>query len=263
MITSKKNLIVNVGLILLILLMASCQDERTTVLDNTSIQFTANYSDGLNGGRILVGDVQLEDFMIFVEEIELEADDDSPNNNGSSGSGNTNDDDNPGSDDDEDDKYADLEWKGPFELTLLQNGQPMNIPLPSGDLPNKKYKELEVEFIPNPNSSSAMYGHSLHLTGSIDGTPFIFWSDQAFEWEIEFPTEIGIEDVRSTLIKVQFELQRLIDPAQGGIDLSQVKDGNGNGIIEIGPGDPDGNNQIFSVMIEKLRDFAHAERDDD
>ncbi|MDX5428443.1 MAG: hypothetical protein LPK46_08720, partial [Bacteroidota bacterium] len=78
MITSKKNLIVNVGLILLILLMASCQDERTTVLDNTSIQFTANYSDGLNGGRILVGDVQLEDFMIFVEEIELEADDDSP-----------------------------------------------------------------------------------------------------------------------------------------------------------------------------------------
>ncbi|MDX5428441.1 MAG: hypothetical protein LPK79_10100, partial [Bacteroidota bacterium] len=78
MITSKKNLIVNVGLILLILLMASCQDERTTVPDNTSIQFTANYSDGLNGGRILVGDVQLEDFMIFVEEIELEADDDSP-----------------------------------------------------------------------------------------------------------------------------------------------------------------------------------------
>jgi hypothetical protein len=42
------------------------------------------------------------------------------------------------------------------------------------------------------------------------------------------------------------------------IDLSNAADGNENGIIEIYPGDPDGNNDLADLLWDRLEDIIEA-----
>ncbi len=108
-----------------------------------------------------------------------------------------------------------------------------------------------------------MYGKSIRIEGTINGTPFIFWSDEEIEIEIEFEELVYLDEVSRAVLTVSFDLSSLFNPAVGGIDITSATDGNQNGIIEIYPGDPDGNSNLAEQILEKIELIAEAYEDMD
>ena len=195
-------------------------------------------------GKSLNADVILTDFRMNLKEFELEMDYENE------------DDDNEGSDNEQwnDDGYFDyedeIELEGPFELDLLA-GQVSFI---SAEIPNGIYEELEFKFDESTDPNSDLFGKSILIQGTINGTPFIFWHNFEDEVEVDFEDsqiDIVIQNNANGLI-LNFDLS-LVFNVTSGVDLSQATDGNDDGVIEISPIDEDGNNAIAQAIRNNIK----------
>lgn len=229
-----------------VLLFSCGKDEMNS---NAVIKFESIYQTAKSApfyGSLSEG-VVIEGFKINIEEIEIEFDDDDPMF-------------------ESDSTYSDFEFKGPFEVDLMEDGNPLEATILNNvSLPEAAYEEIEFSFDENENPTSEMYGKSILITGTLEGIPFIFLTDEEFEVEIEFEELVYIDDASNAILTVQFDLGTLFSPEAGGVDLGQAADGNGDGVIEIYPGDPDGNSDLAELILEKMEDIIEAfeERDDD
>ncbi len=220
--------------------LASCEKEEDLTDGNAALKFKGVYNSNMKTKSSASG-VIVESFTINIEEIEFEFDDDNDN------SGLT---------------YSEIKLKGPFEIDLVKDGQGQVVTLFNDlNLPETGYDEIEFEFDKNENPISEMYKKTVLVKGTINGTPFIFFTDEEFEMEIEFEDPVDLSEVESAIIMVSFDVQALFDPAQGGIDLSNAQDGNGNGIIEIYEDDPDGNEDLAEKIEDRLEDIIEAFED--
>ncbi|MFT5942696.1 MAG: hypothetical protein ACI9AV_001210 [Sediminicola sp.] len=195
-------------------------------------------------GKSLNSDVTITDFRMNLSEFELEMDDDNEE------------DDTEDSDNEQwnDDGYFDfedeIELEGPFELDLLA-GQVSFI---SVEIPNGIYEELEFKFDESTDPNSDLFGKSVLIQGTVNGTPFIFWHNFEDEVEVDFEDsqlDIVIQNNTNELI-LNFDLSLVFD-VTSGVDLSQAADGNGDGIIEISPIDQDGNNAIAQSIKNNIK----------
>jgi hypothetical protein len=219
----------------------SCEKDDGLKDGNTALKFKGVYNSTMPTKSSALTGVAIESFTINIEEIEFEFDDDN-NNNGLT--------------------YSEIKLKGPFEIDLVKDGQGQVVTLINGlNLPETGYDEIEFEFDKNENPISEMYKKTVLIKGTINGTPFIFFTDEEFEMEIEFEDPVDLSEVESAVIMVSFDVQALFDPAQGGIDISNAKDGNGNGIIEIYEDDPDGNEDLAEKIEDRLDDIIEAFED--
>jgi hypothetical protein len=193
-------------------------------------------------------DLEITEFLVNVSEFELELDDDDFES----------DDDDDMEDDDfwDDDGFLDsddeIELQGPFELNLLE-GQ---ITFINTQVPNGRFEELEFEFDASTDSQSDLFGKSILIRGSFQGTPFEFWHDFEDELEVDFDDpslDIVISGSAESLV-VDFDLSLLFNSSLG-IDLTQAQDGNDDGLIEISPTDQDGNNALANQIKEKIKDI--------
>lgn len=187
--------------------------------------------------------VVIESFKINIGEIELEFHDDQFIS------------DSIGYDDE-------IELKGPFEVDLIKNGDALVTTIVSNvELPPAGYEEIEFEFKKSKNSISEMYQKTVLVKGTINGVPFIFWTDEEFEVEIEFEDDVYVDEATLAVVTVSFNIASLFDPAMGGINIAIATDGNGNGIIEIYDGDPDGNEELADRIEDRLDDIIEAFED--
>ncbi len=235
-----KNLKTLFGFILLFLVMASCSnDENVSSTNQLRLKASATYSPSANrnnSGKLMNSDVVLSSFKINIKEIEFEF-------------AEINDDDNDDSDDDGffdgDDEF---ELNGPFELDLLNQSEIIT----TVTVPNGTYEEVEFKLDKSNNSASSMNNKSIEITGTINGTPFVFWHDVEEEFEIDY------EDANQNLVinnnsydlVFSFDLNQVLNQ----VDLSNATDNNGNGIIEINPNDNDGNQSLANLLKEKIED---------
>ncbi len=197
------------------------------------IYASANYSptgDRNNATSATV--VELSRFLVNFEEIELEYDEIF-----------------------EDDPYYDsdddIELKGPFEVDMLS---PDPVEILNIAVPNGRLEEIEFEFDKSEDPDSDLFKKSMLMDGTINGVPFVFWHDFEDEIELEFDEDNGnsliINDENNILIS--FNLNGVLDPTLG-VDLSEAVDGNGDGIIEISPVDPDGNQALAAAMKRAIK----------
>ncbi|QBZ98275.1 hypothetical protein [Flavobacterium sangjuense] len=259
-----KNLKILIVLIGLFFLITSCSSESSAGYGTMRVIGKATYTNpaaGRNTTTTLNNDVVLTSFKINVNEISFkyaESDDDDDNENG--------DNDNDNGDDDHDgffDGDDEVELNGPWELDLLNQIAPVT----TVSVPNGTYEEVELELGKNLVSTSPLYNKTVEIRGTINGIPFVFWHD--FEQDLE----IDYEDAGQNLVVsnnsfdlvFNFDLNQLLSE----VDLSAAVDGNGNGIIEIGPNDTDGNNALALTLNEHLGDCGemeggeHEDGDDD
>lgn len=220
---------------LLVVVAVSCKQDPMD--GKTTIAFTAKYNPT---GKVQAG-VTLDAFIINIEEVEIEYDED---------------DDTYG----DDDVYDDIELAGPFTVNLLDNGASMTAVLANVNLPAGVYDEIEFEIDDVEDAQSPMYDKSIEVTGEIDGTPFIFYTDEEYEIEVEFEngTALTIDLAKDVILNVEFDLTQLFGTASGSIDLSQAKDGNGDGLIEIHYNDPDGNQGLADLIEDAIDDIIYS-----
>ncbi|TXK74500.1 DUF4382 domain-containing protein [Mesonia sp. HuA40] len=209
-----------------------------------TIKSTANYSG--ETARNANG-VVLNSFMVNFKEIELEyAEGDS---NGS-------------------DLYFDsedeVELRGPFEVDLLAQN---SVSLTTVNVPNGVYEEVEFEFDKSEDNNSALFGKSMQLEGSINGTPFVFWHDFDEEIEVDYEdqgTNLVIDGNSSELV-INFDLDAVVG-INGLVDLSIATDLDGDGTITISPQDQDGNQALAAALksaIEAQIELMDDMYDDD
>jgi hypothetical protein len=228
--------------IILALVFISCEKEKQGGLTlkfsgsapSKSLAIKSDHADAV---------VVIESFKINIGEIELEFHDDQFIS------------DSIGYDDE-------IELKGPFEVDLIKNGDALVTTIVSNvELPPAGYEEIEFEFKKSKNSISDMYQKTVLVKGTINGVPFIFWTDEEFEVEIEFEDDVYVDEATLAVVTVSFNIASLFDPAMGGINIANATDGNGNGIIEIYDGDPDGNEELADRIEDRLDDIIEAFED--
>lgn len=233
-----KNKKILLSLLAVIFTAVSCSDDSNDSSngpDNLTIQAKANYSG--NNGR-MDGAVSISEFKINLKEIEFELDEDYY--------------------DEDDDDYGDgyygdddeFELTGPFEIDLL-SGQTT---ITTINIPNGVYEEVEFKMHRNRNSSSDLYNKSIQIKGTIGTTPFIFWHNVEEDFEIDYEDagqNLIISDNTATIV-FEFDL----DAVLANVDLSSANDGNGDGLIEISPNDPDGNQGLANTIKEKIKEYT-------
>ncbi len=203
-------------------------------------------------GKAVSADVDVTDFRMNLKEFKLELDVEDPGDD-------YQDDENDNWDDDGlYDFEDDIKLAGPFELDLMA-GQVsfMNASLPVGN-----FEEVKFKFDAGTDASSDLFGKSVLIKGTIQGTPFIFWHDFEDEVEVDFedPTfDIAITQTPEGIV-IEFDLSQVFDSV-AGVDLTQANDGNMDGTIEISPKDEDGNNALAQLIREAIK--SHIDLLDD
>lgn len=207
---------------------------------NAALKFQGVYNQSPIKKSAALNDVVIESFTINVKEIEFEFDDDNDDN------GLT---------------YSEIKLKGPFEIDLVKDGRAKVVTLINNlNLPEKGYDEIEFEFDKNENPKSDMYKKTVLIKGTINETPFIFYTDEEFDMEIEFEDPFNLSEVESVIVTVSFNVDELFNSSI--LDITTAKDGNKNGIIEIYENDPDGNEDLANEIEELLDDIIEAFEDE-
>lgn len=233
--------------------LGACSDDAENPNSSVSIiaKASVNGSTSSNSGARMLSGVVLDEFKINIRKIEFEYEE-------------------PELESDAEEEawenvYEDVKLKGPFEVNLLsESGASLSQLLTSTSIPNGNFEEIEFSLHKNEDPASALYGKSAYASGSINGTPFVFWHNTDEEFEIDFEDVNRNIELRGQPLEViiNFNLGLLFDTVNG-IDISGATDGNGDGIIEISPKDEDGNNELADILKDAIEDATDLIDDQD
>ena len=236
-------------LTLALLLGLSCSNDGTDPnAGKLSISANSTFTNltKSSSNRVAAGNVVIEDFKLNISRFELEVDIEDDNYH---------EDQNEHWDDDGFYDYEDeIELMGPYELDLM-SGQ---ISILNVDVPNGVYDELKFKFDVSTDPLSDLFGKSVLIQGTIDGTPFIFWQDFDDEVEVDFEDpqfDISVSQGAQGIV-INFDLGQILDSVNG-VDLTLANDGNQDGTIEISPEDPDGNNNLAEALRHKIKEYIN------
>ncbi len=166
---------------------------------------------------------------------------------------------------DKEDHECEITFEGPFLIDIVSPEALTGLLLGNFPLPSAFYDEIELDIAPSGDMGNKLIGgRSVYVSGKIGEKPFQLWTNFQAELEIEFPGKKNINlsrDDASLWIKIS--LDRILSNL-ATMDLSNSADGNGNGIIEIGHDDKDGNNALAVKLFNSFNGcFEMDDQDDD
>lgn len=232
-----KKLQLILGIIGLFIIMNSCSNDDNNLQNQMKVFAKGTYTTESNKTGFPSNIIVLTSFKINVDQLTLKYYTENDDDNGETGR-------NDGGHD-----YKKVTVTGPWELDLLNQ----TTVITTVSVPNGTYKEAELELSKSLAENSLIFNKTVEIAGTINGMPFIFWHD--FEQKLKLKYSHGNESViinnNSFDLVFNFDLNQLMDM----IDLSAAVDGDGDGIIEIGPDDTDGNNELATLINQH---FGHC-----
>ena len=146
-----------------------------------------------------------------------------------------------------------IELKEPRIITLVSEGEAQTAIIAEGNLQHGLYSEAEFSYHKNLSveTSDEMYGKSIRVKGTHNGVPFMCWTDDENDVEIEFEGE-GVNVTDKGEIYITFYINKVVNE----IDFSLAVDGNADGTIEIGPEGVDGNAALYAAIQAGLKGMA-------
>ena len=246
-----KNVKTILSMLVLMLLIASCSKDSNTTSQN-KINLSAKATYLASAGRTanaLTTNVVLTSFKINIKKIEFKLSEATSNDDNTSDDNGNGDNDNDGYYDGDDE----VKLKGPWELDLLSQSAPVT----SVTIANGTYDEVEFKLNKSKVTTSPLFNKTLEIRGTINGTPFVFWHDFEQDFSIDYAdsNQSLVINNNSYDLVFNFDLNQWI----ANIDLSTAVDGDGDGIIEIGPNDTDGNNGLANILNEDLEHATELE----
>ena len=250
-----KNLKTLIGIIVLLIMMVSCSNDSSSTTSKMRIIGKATYSNPAKTNTTLsplTSGVVLTSFKINIKEIEFEI---------AEGNEDGEDNDSDNDSDDNDDGVYDGEDEvglfGPWELDLLNQTTPVT----TVNIANGTYEEVKFKLNKSLDSSSELFNKTVEIRGTINGTPFVYWHNFESEFEIDY------EDTAQNLVVSNGSFDLIIninmDEVLSNVDLTSAVDGDGDGIIEIGPDDTDGNNALAQQLNDEMDDATDMDDDQD
>ncbi len=159
---------------------------------------------------------------------------------------------------------SEQEMEGPFVLTLMKDSVLQDSAITSIVMPAGTYDKVEFKLTLNTTLpvEHPLYHHSLYISGSVNSKPFVLWQNAEESVKIEFPdTSAMVVGGDLFNLFIDFHTNRIVDGLIAcGIDMAV--DGNGNGIIEIGPNDPDGNQAIAIAALHYFKNSFDLDNDE-
>ncbi|MBX7124432.1 MAG: hypothetical protein K1X47_01960 [Cyclobacteriaceae bacterium] len=157
-----------------------------------------------------------------------------------------------------DDKETHL--KGPFVVDLLDAGAFIDQVITTVDVPNASYEKISFKLA--PGTTGDMAGKSILITGKIDTTQFIFWSDARDRFGVKFADSTSLSTSGAALeLAIHMEMDKIFSKLNGGVDFTKLKDGNNDGIITIDPLNTDGNGDYVRYIIRLLLKRSYCKRE--
>jgi hypothetical protein len=233
-------------LALLALVISSCTNDSTSG-GNVTLKASAVSSTGktsLTARTAATSTVVITDFKINIGKIKFETDmEDAMHST--------------------DPKHDDIKLNGPFLLDLLDPNLTLSPFITSLNVPNARYEEIEFKF-EKSTLIGEMSGKTYLIKGTINGKPFIIWSDKDAELEMDFEDhnkDFTINGNDMTLnIKIHLDtlMARLTTLANQGLLI----DSDGDGVIEITTGSDDSHNDIGNLLKDLLEKETHLDDKD-
>lgn len=135
-------------------------------------------------------------------------------------------------------------------LTLIAEGNSRTEVIAQGETPNGNYTEVMFNLYKNTNagSNSEMQDKCLLIMGEAEGKPVKVWMEAEKQLRAAAESSQGHEIDGNSELTIVFDMEQMFS----GVDMSTALDANGDGTIEIGPGDADGNTAIYSQVESNI-----------
>ena len=227
-------LLILVGIIV-VFIIQSCSTNDPSAVGAVNLKVKSEGNTTINTGGRLAGTVEITDFKISIRDVSFKnEDDDAPNFD-----------------------TTDVKFRGPYQLDLLNGGDPLTETIGNAEIPNGTYQEIRFKFHKDEAlaSTDKLFDRSIYLAGTIDGVPFEMWHDTSENLDVGRSTGVTVQDNQVSLTVV-FTVDQFLESLHV-IDLTTAVDGNSDGLIEINTNDPDGNEEIADLLKENIKEAAN------
>jgi hypothetical protein len=217
------------------LLISSCSKDNDD--DSTVGKVTLKASSTITASRSAKGTppaVVLSDFKVNIGSIKLHLDEDS-----------------------NDSIEDNIRLKGPFLLDLLDLNQSISQFITTVNVPNGKYEKVKFKFVRSAVPGD-MLGKTFSIKGKVYDKDFIIWSQKELHLKIDFEDDDDIVlNNNDVLLNIKIKLDAIIKKISELDALDAIKDGNGDGVIEISTTEVDGNKKLGDLIRVLLESNCH------
>jgi hypothetical protein len=231
--------------ILVALAMSSCSNSSSTS-GNVSLKASAVSATGKTSStaRTAASTVVITDFKVNIGNIKLETDMEDMMH-------------------DKDPMHEDVKLMGPFLLDLLDPNKPLSQFITSVDVPNAKYEEIKFNFTKSLIAGD-LEGKTFLIKGTINDKPFVIWSAEDIELEMDFidPTKDFAVNDNSVALNIKIQLDALMAKITTLANQGLLLDTDGDGIIEITTGLDDGHSILGHQIKDLLENETHLDDKD-
>lgn len=152
---------------------------------------------------------------------------------------------------------------GPFVIDLASTQAEKGLLLGATAIPAAAYEDIEFEFdVCRDSKYPELVGHSVYVSGSVNGKPFVITTNENWEVEIDFEDHSNfVFSGDPQKLFIDFNLYQVLNTL-AQIDFAAASDKNQNGVIEINPSDLDGNANLCDIIIEAFENALDLDDND-
>jgi len=225
--------------------MSSCSDNSSTG-GNVSIKASAISTTGKTSStaRTAASTVVITDFKVNIGNIKLETDmEDAMHST--------------------DPSFEDVKLMGPFLLDLLDPNKPLSQLITTVDVPNAKYEEIKFKFTKSLVAGD-LEGKTFLIKGTINDKPFVIWSAENIELEMDFmdPSKDFTVSDNNIALNIKIQLDAIMAKLNTLANQGLLLDTDGDGVIEITTGTDDGHYSIGHQFKDLLENETHLDDKD-
>ena len=148
---------------------------------------------------------------------------------------------------------GEIQFTGPYQIDLLNNSVVLSQSIGTAIVPDGTYKDMRLKFHKNEDllSTDDLFNRSIYIEGTIDGVPFVFAHNTTENFDLGSSNGVLVQGDIVTFT-LQFDISKFLN-SFNQLDLSQTTDNNNDGVIEIFPGDTDGNQDVSDALKDNIK----------
>lgn len=136
----------------------------------------------------------------------------------------------------------------PKTFTLVKDGEVNIVPIGSAMAYNDIYGKFDFDLVKAQDvpEDDEMFGRSVIAKATWFGIPAAIYIDLEDKVEVMFNQGLEVDGAQNLILTVY------MDKFLEGVNPALVSDGNGDGMIEVGPDDEDGNGEAYAAILANI-----------